>query len=59
MLPRGDQMASGHVVAWSCYANEYVMGMAHANPILDTRMCQVEFTGGDITELTLTTLLSQ
>ena len=26
------------------------MGKAHANPILDTRMYQVEFAGGEVTE---------
>ena len=28
------------------------MGRAHANPIVDTRLCQVKFTGGEVTELT-------
>ena len=46
LLPREDQWSRGHVVAWSCAANGNVMGRAHANPILDTRLCQVQFTGG-------------
>ena len=28
------------------------MGRSHTNPILDTRMYQVEFAGGEVTELT-------
>ena len=48
-LPRGDVMARGNKVAHSCDA---VMGRAHTNPILNTRMCQVEFTGDEVTELT-------
>ena len=28
------------------------MGIAHMNPILDTRMCQAEHAGGEVTELT-------
>ena len=34
------------------YAHGNVLGRAHANPILDTRMCQVAFAGGYVTELT-------
>ena len=41
-------MARGHVVAQSCDAN----GNAHMNLFLNTRMYQVEFTGGKVTELT-------
>ena len=52
LLPRVDKMARSHVVAWSHNANQNVMGRAHMNPILDTQMYQVEFTGGKVTELT-------
>ena len=52
LLPRGDQMARGYVEARSRDANENVMGRSHTNPILDTRMYQVEFAGGEVTELT-------
>ena len=52
LLPRGDQMARGHVVARSRDANGNVMGRSHTIPILDTRMYQVEFAGGEVTELT-------
>ena len=51
LLPRGDQMARGHVVARSRDANGNVIGSSHTNPILDTRMYQVEFAGGKVTEL--------
>ena len=44
-------MAMGHVVGHSHDASGNVMGRAHTNPILDTRMCQVKFTGGKVTEL--------
>ena len=52
MLTRGDQMARGHVVARSRDAKGNVMGRSNTNPILDTRMYQVEFTGGEVTEFT-------
>ena len=45
-------MERGHVVALSCDANGKVMGWAHSNPILDTRMYQVEFLGSEVMELT-------
>ena len=45
-------MARGHVVAWSHDANGNMMGRVHMNPILDTRMYQVEFAGGKVTEVT-------
>ena len=38
LLPRGDQMARGHIVAKSRDSNENVMGKPHLNPILDTKM---------------------
>ena len=53
LLPREDKIARGHVVAESRDANENVMGRAHTNPMLDTRMFQVEFVRGKVTELML------
>ena len=50
LLPRGNQMARG--LAWHHDANGNILGGAYANPILDTRLYQVEFTGGEATELT-------
>ena len=38
-------MSQSHV------ANGTVIGKTHANPILDTRMYQVELANGEITEL--------
>ena len=52
LLPRGDKMARGHVVAHSNNASENMMGRAHMNPILYISMYQVEFIGGEVTELT-------
>ena len=51
LLSRGDDMARGHVVARSCNASGNIMARAHTNPILDTRIYQVEFSGGKVTEL--------
>ena len=51
LLPRGNHMARGHVVARSRDANGNVMGRYHTNSILDSRMYQVEFTWGKVTEL--------
>ena len=45
-------MARVHIVAWDLDANGNVLGRTHENPILDTRMCQVEFIGRKVTELT-------
>ena len=36
----------------SCIASRKIMGRAHTNLILDTRIYQVEFMGGEFTELT-------
>ena len=52
LLPRWKQRARGHVLTQSHDASENLIGMAHANPILDTRINQIKFTGGKVTELT-------
>ena len=52
LLPRGDEMARGHVIAWSNNARRNIVARAHMNPILETRMYQVEFAGGYVKELT-------
>ena len=36
LLPRGDQLVRGNVVAWSHDARRSIMGRAHTNPILNT-----------------------
>ena len=38
LLPKGNEMARGHVVVQSCDINRNVMCRAYINPILDTRM---------------------
>ena len=52
LLPRGGQMVRGHVVARSQDANGNVIRRSHTNPMLDSRIYQVEFTGSEVTELT-------
>ena len=50
LLARGDQMARS-IAAQNCNANKNIMGRAHANPVLNTRMYQVEFNKGKVTIL--------
>ena len=45
-------MARGHVVARSRDSNGNVMERSHTNPILNTRIYQEEFAGGEVTKLT-------
>ena len=45
-MPRGNEMARCQVVVQSCNAGGCTMGHTHTNPIVDTRMYQVEFAGG-------------
>ena len=52
-MPRWDNMARDDVVAWSHDAHGSIMGRAHTNPILDTRMHQVKFAGSQVKELAL------
>ena len=52
MFPRRDEMARDHVVTQSHDASGNIMGAAQANPIMDTRLYQVEFIGFEVTELT-------
>ena len=49
-------MATGHVVVRSQDTNVNVMGSSHTNPILNTKRYQVEFEGGEVTELTTNVL---
>ena len=51
-MPRGDEMARGHLVAWSHNASGNIMGRVNTNPLLKTRLYQVEFVGGGDIELT-------
>ena len=52
LLPRGDKIARGHIVAQSHDVSRNDLGRAHMNLILNTRMYMVEFSGGKVTELT-------
>ena len=51
LLPGGDKTVRDHVLEWCRNTNGNMMGRAHTNPILNTRMYQVEFAGGKVTEL--------
>ena len=52
LLPRGDVMARGHVVARTRDANGNLMGKSHTNPIFNKRTYQVEFAGDEVTKFT-------
>ena len=52
LLSIEDEMVRGHVVVQHHDTSGNVMGRAHMNSILDTRMYQVEFVWGKVTELT-------
>ena len=52
LLPRGDEIARGHLVTWSYYSNGNIMKRAHMSQILDTRVYLVENTGDKVTKLT-------
>ena len=52
LLPPVNKKARGHVVAWNYDANGNFMHKTHRNPILDSRMCQVEIARIEVTELT-------
>ena len=51
LLPRGNKMVKGLVVARSLDASGKY-GQSPYEPILDNGMCQVEFAGGVVKELT-------
>ena len=44
-------MARGYVMTGALDANGYDMGRAYANPTLDTRMYQVDFAGGKVSDI--------
>eukprot|EP01082_Thalassiosira_pseudonana_P000070 g27.t1 g27 contig1:60384-63019(+) len=52
MLPRGDGFERGRVVKRKRGIDGEVIGRANSNPILDTRLYEVQFPGGEVTELT-------
>ena len=59
LLPIEDTMERGNVVACSCDASGNIMDRAQTDPILNTRMYQVEVAGDKVTELTTNVMLSQ
>ena len=50
LLSKENKMAIGHIVAHSHDASGNIMGRTQANPVLDTKIYQVQFTGGEVTE---------
>ena len=52
LLPRGKEMVRGQVLVPSCNLGMNMMGRTHINPIIDTKMNQVEFVEGEVPELT-------
>ncbi len=46
ILPQGDRMKTGHVIGYKRDQNGNQIGNSNANPLLNTRMYQVEFTDG-------------
>ena len=51
LLPRGDQMTTGHVVVRNQDTNGNNWSRSNTNPVLDTKAYQIEFTAGEISEL--------
>ena len=51
LLPRGDKMARDQVVCLKHDANGNPIGRSNQNPILNTRLYEVEFLGGEMSEL--------
>ena len=51
LLPRWDKMARGQVICWKHDADGNIIGRSNQNPILDTHLYEVEFPGGEMTEL--------
>ncbi len=52
MLPRGGTMVKGRLSAHKRDRDGNPVGLANANPILDTRSYIIDFDDGDQTELT-------
>jgi len=50
ILPKGDQMILGKVIARKREINDNPIGVAHSNPIFDTRLYQVQFPEGHVEE---------
>ena len=52
MLPRGNIYARGKIIGRKRYADGNASGRENYNPIVDTREYRVEFTDGEVSELT-------
>ena len=48
LLPKGDYQFIGKVIKWKRDADDNPIGRAHSNPVLDTRVYEVEFPDGTI-----------
>ena len=59
LLSRWDDMARGHVVAWSHDDSGNTIKRAHTNPKLNFRMYQFEFAWGNLQNQPPMSLLSQ
>ena len=51
LLLREHKIARGQVVHWKHDANGNPIGRSNQNPIMDTHLYDMEFTGGEMTEL--------
>ncbi len=52
MIPQGNTFAYRTVVSRKRNAEGNIIGRAHDNPILDSRIYDVEFADGEVTALT-------
>ena len=50
LLPWGNKMTKGWVIRWKVQCRWYLIGRSNKKPMLDTRLYQVEFPGGEMTE---------
>ena len=51
LFSRGDKMTRGQVICQKHDADCNLIGRSNKNPILDTHLYEVEFPGGEMTEL--------
>ena len=51
LLSRGDEITRAQVVCWNHDTNGNPIGRSNKNPTLDTHLYEVEFPGGEMTEL--------
>ncbi len=58
LLPRGDDLVLGNGISRKRDADDNLIGIAHKNPIFDTRLCQVQFPEGQVEEFS-TNIIAQ